>query len=508
VIDVDLLSVIRRWHGRDKLSGREISRRTGLSRHTIRKYLALGITEPKYPPRKGASKLDPYTEKLSIWLKREAGASRKRRRSVKQLHCDLVTLGYEGSYDRVAAFARGWRQRQREADQRASKGTYVPLVFAPGEAFQFDWSEDWAYVGGRKMKLQVAHFKLCHSRAFMLRAYPLQTHEMLFDAHNHCLRALGGTPRRGIYDNMKTAVDKVGRGKQRQVNARFRAMVSHFLFESDFCNPAAGWEKGQVEKNVRDARHRIWHTAPRFNDLLALNNWLEQRCQSLWHEIRHPEQSQRTVANVWADEQQVLLPMSPPFDGFIEHAKRVSPTCLVVFERNRYSAPASFANQVISLRVYADCLVMVARGEIIAEHARVFSRDHSSPGRTCYDWRHYLAVVQRKPGALRNGAPFKTLPRSFQRLQAVLLKQPGGDRQMADILSLVLHHDEQLVEQAVSQALQSGVPTKTHVLNRLGRLLDTPRPAPLQTPPALVIKGEPVANTERYDHLREASHAE
>ena len=125
------------------------------------------------------------------------------------------------------------------------------------------------------MKLQVAHFKLCHSRAFMLRAYPLQTHEMLFDAHNHCLAALGGIPRRGIYDNMKTAVDKVGSGKLRQVNARFRAMVSHFLFESDFCNPAAGWEKGQVEKNVRDARQRIWQDAPGFSDLAALNAWLE-----------------------------------------------------------------------------------------------------------------------------------------------------------------------------------------------------------------------------------------
>jgi len=95
----------------------------------------------------------------------------------------------------------------------------VPLVFAPREAFQFDWSEDWAYVGGRKMKLQVAYFKLCHSRAFILGAYPLQTHEMLFDAHNRCLRALGGTPRCGIYDNMKTAVDKVGRGKQRKPGA-------------------------------------------------------------------------------------------------------------------------------------------------------------------------------------------------------------------------------------------------------------------------------------------------
>ncbi|MFT5770289.1 MAG: hypothetical protein ACI9H8_002275 [Lysobacterales bacterium] len=239
-----------------------------------------------------------------------------------------------------------------------------------------------------------------------------------------------------------------------------------------------------------------------------MNTWLEQRCQPLWSQIRHPEQTHRTVAEVWNEERPVLLPISPPFDGFIEHAKRVSPTCLVVFERNRYSAPAAFANQVISLRVYADCLVMVGHGEVIAEHARVFSRDHSSPGKTCYDWRHYLAVVQRKPGALRNGAPFMTLPRSFQRLQRLLLKQPGGDRQMADILSLVLQYDEQLVEQAVREALHSGVATKTHVLNRLGRLLDTPRAAPLHTPPALAINDEPIANTERYDHLREVHHVE
>lgn len=421
MIDVDLLSVIRRWHGRDKLSVREIARRTGLSRHTIRKYLASGITQPQYPPRKCVRKLDAFAETLALWLEREAGRNRKQRRNLLQLHRDLVTLGYAGSYDRVAAFARDWRQRQREAMNQASRATYVPLIFAPGEAFQFDWSEDWVRVGARPMKVQVAHFKLCHSRAFMLRAYPLQTHEMLFDAHNHCLRALGGIPRRGIYDNMKTAVDKVGHGKQRQVNARFRAMVSHFLYEADFCNPAAGWEKGQVEKNVRDARHRIWQVAPGFSDLAALNAWLEQRCQDLWQQIRHPEQSERTLAEVWAEERSTLMAMPPPFDGFVEHAKRVSPTCLIVFERNRYSVPATWANQVVSLRVYADRLVLVARSKVIAEHVRVFSRDHTSPGQTCYDWRHYLAVVQRKPGALRNGAPFATLPISFQTLQAALL---------------------------------------------------------------------------------------
>jgi hypothetical protein len=104
------------------------------------------------------------------------------------------------------------------------------------------------------VKLQVAHIKLCYSRAFVLRAYPQQTHEMLFDAHNHAFRVLGGVPRRGICDNMRTAVDKVGRGKERKVNTRFSAMVSHFLFEAEFCNPAAGWEKGQIEKNVRGMR--------------------------------------------------------------------------------------------------------------------------------------------------------------------------------------------------------------------------------------------------------------
>ncbi|NNF76998.1 MAG: IS21 family transposase [Rhizobiales bacterium] len=506
MINVDLLSVIRRWHGRDKLPIREITRRTGLSRNTVRKYLASGVTTPAYPQRKSSSKLDPFAQTLASWLKREAGRHRKRRRNLKQLHQDLVALGYSGSYDRVAAFARDWRQREREREGRAAKGTYVPLVFAPGEAFQFDWSEDFVRIGPRAVKLQVAHFKLCHSRAFYLRAYPLQTHEMLFDAHNHAFRVLGGVPERGIYDNMKTAVDKVGRGKARQVNARFRAMVSHFLFEAEFCNPAAGWEKGQVEKNVRDARHRIWQDAPGFADLPALNTWLEQRCLSLWSDIRHPEQPDRHVAEVFADEQRTLMAVPPLFDGFVEHTKRVSPTCLIVFERNRYSVPAAFANRAVSLRVYADRLVIVAEARVVAEHTRDFSRDHNSAGSTVYDWRHYLAVVQRKPGALRNGAPFAELPASFRRLQSVLLKREGGDREMADILALVLHHDETLVEQAVNEAIDSGVISKTHILNRLGRLLDTPRIDSLEPPPALSLATEPVANTARYDHLRENCH--
>lgn len=241
---------------------REISRRTGLSRNTIRKYLRAEIVEPRFQTPTRPSKLDPYAEKLSGWLLAEQRKSRKDRRTAKQMHADLVKLGFDGSYERVAAFVRAWKADRQHAMQTTGRGTFVPLVFQPGEAFQFDWSEDWATIGGERVKLQVAHIKLSHSRAFLVRAYLLQTHEMLFDAHWHAFRVFGGIPSRGIYDNMKTAVDRVGRGKQRDVNARFLAMTSHYVFEPEFCNPAAGWEKGQVEKNVRDARHRFVASRP------------------------------------------------------------------------------------------------------------------------------------------------------------------------------------------------------------------------------------------------------
>ena len=291
-----------------------------------------------------------------------------------------------------------------------------------------------------------------YSRAFILRAYPQQTHEMLFDAHNHAFRVLGGVPRRGIYDNMRTAVDKVGRGKERQVNARFSAMVSHFLFEAEFCNPASGWEKGQIEKNVQDARHRLWQPTPSFPSLAALNDWLETRCQELWAQTPHGSHP-GMISDAWSEEAQHLMPLPRPFDGFVEYAKRVSPTCLIHLERNRYSVPASFANRPVSVRVYPERIVVAGEGQVICEHRRVFARSHQRKSTTTvFDWRHYLAVIQRKPGALRNGAPFAELPLAFRALQQRMLKTPGGDREMVEILALVLQHDEQAVLAAVELA--------------------------------------------------------
>jgi transposase len=503
---MELLSIVRRWALRDQLSIREISRRTGLSRNTIRKYLRSDVVEPKFKVPNRPSKLDAFADKLSCLLKAEATKPRKQKRTLKQLHADLLALGYDGSYGRVAAFARAWKVARHQEEKTVGRGVFVPLVFQPGEAFQFDWSEDWALIGGERLKLQVAQVKLSYSRAFIVRAYLLQTHEMLFDAHYQAFRVLGGIPRRGIYDNMRTAVDRVGVGKKRDVNARFSAMASHYLFDAEFCNPASGWEKGQIEKNVQDTRHRLWQPMPSFPTLEALNEWLERRCQELWREIPHGGQP-GTIAEVWASEVANLMPLSRPFDGFVEARKRVSPTCLVHLERNRYSAPASFANRPVSLRIYPERIVIVAEGQVLCEHRRIIERSHDRQGRTIYDWRHYLAVVQRKPGALRNGAPFVELPDAFKRLQQHLLRHPGGDRDMVEILALVLHHDEQAVLCAVELALNAGVPTKTHILNLLHRLIDgkSSVASTVEAPQALTLSQEPRADVERYDALRGTS---
>mgnify|MGYP002787626892 FL=1 len=266
------LSKLRRLVLRQDVSVREASRRLGISRNTATKWLKDGqMVEPRYPQRvSGPSILDPYKDQLSQWLKADSHRSKRDRRGIKAMFEALRAQGYSGSRGPVYAFAQRWQQEQGNAARGAG---FVPLSFEPGEAFQFDWSCEYLFIGGLRRRLEVAHTKLAASRAFCLVAYYSQAHEMLFDAHARAFALFGGVPRRGIYDNMRTAVDKVGQGKQRSVNARFEAMTGHYLFEPEFCNRAAGWEKGVVEKNVQDRRKDIWREASerRWGSLDELN---------------------------------------------------------------------------------------------------------------------------------------------------------------------------------------------------------------------------------------------
>lgn len=503
MITVSMLAKIRRMHFRDGVPLRDISRRTGLSRNTIRRWLREPSTgEPKYAKRVVSSVVDPWSEQLRLWLVADSRRPKRERRSAIQMHEDLRSAGYDGSYDRVCAFVRTWK---RERDAGAQRGAFVPLVFEYGEAFQFDWSCEYVFIGGLRRRIEVAHMKLAASRAFWLVGYHTQSHEMLFDAHARAFVAFGGVPRRGIYDNMKTAVDKVGPGKERAINARFHAMCSHYLFEPEFCNRAAGWEKGIVEKNVQDRRRQIWHEAirTRWESLDVLNVWLAERCRQAWQELHHPQWPELTVADALQDERPRLMQMPKPFDGYFEQPLRVSPTSLIHFQRNRYSVPTDYAHHIVSLRTYPAYLSVVADGAEIARHSRSFDRYQ-----TFYDWRHYISLVARKPGALRNGAPFHTMPEPMQRLQRHLLKQEGGDRVMVQVLAATPVHGLEAVLVAVELALESGRPSADHVLNILARLKSPPSRPGGFVRTALTLNIEPLADVHRYEQLRTPRHQE
>jgi len=485
---------VRRMKYRDGLSVSEIARRTSLSRNTIKTWLREPVrSEMAYRREDRPKKLDGFVQWLRQALETDARRPRKERRTALRLFAQLQAEGFAGSYCRVTEAIRAWRA---EAGAVTARSAYVPLRFEWGEAFQFDWSEEGIVIGGVWRKVQLAHMKLCASRAFWLVAYPSQSHEMLFDAHLRCLTGLGGVARRGIYDNMKTAVDRVpGRGKARIVNARFAAMTAHYLIDPDFCNVASGWEKGRVEKGVQDARRRIWQSAleQRFASFAELNVWLATQCIAA-RSAAHPDYPGMTIAEALEHEQPHLMPVPTPFDGYIESPARVSSTCLVTAARNRYSVPCAYAGHRVSVRLYPERVVVVADQEIVAEHPRATDRDH-----VVYDWQHYVPLIERKPGALRNGAPFTELPDPLKRLSRALLRRDGGDRVMAQVLAAVPQHGVEAVLVAVELVLESGRPSAEHVLNVLARLREGPPPATVATD--LVVEVAPTTDTGRYDAL-------
>jgi hypothetical protein len=208
----------------------------------------------------------------------------------------------------------------------------------------------------------------------------------------------------------------------------------------------------------------------------------------------HPEFPELTLADLLRDEQAQMMPFPGDFDGYVEVLARVSGTCLVSFQRNRYSVPCRLAGQMVSLRLYPERLVIHAGPEAVADHARCFDRN-----RTVYDWLHYLPLVEKKPGVLRNGAPFAEMPEPLRQLQQALLRHSGGDRVMAKVLGCIPEHGLEAVQTAVELVLESGGANAEHVLNVLARLQAPPAPGIIET--ELSVAEPPLADSRRYDQL-------
>jgi transposase len=499
MVVVETIGRIRREHLVKGRSIKEIVRALKVSRNTVRKILRSGATSLEYQrlvqPR---PKLGAWHDDLDRILLANEGKSARERLTLIRVFEELRGLGYEGSYDAVRRYAKKWRVERGAATAEA----YVPLSFAPGEAYQFDWSHEVVLINGTTVTVKVAHVRLCHSRMLFVRAYPRETQEMVFDAHNRAFAFFKGACTRGIYDNMKTAVETVFIGKDRQYNRRFLRMCGHYLVEPVACTPASGWEKGQVENQVGLVRERFFTPRLRVTSYDELNAWLLDRCVAYAKVHKHPEIGDRTVWQVFEAERAQLVPIGSPFDGFHATQASVSKTCLVRFDNNRYSVSSRAVGRPVEIQAYADRVVIRQDGAAVGEHPRCFGR-----GETIYDPWHYVPVLARKPGALRNGAPFKDwlLPASLERVRRKLKGSDDGDRQMVKVLSAVLTDGLAAVEAACAEALGDGVHSADVVLNILARRRDPAPTATILTPDALRLQHAPIADCARYDSLRRAS---
>ena len=335
---------------REGKSIRAIARKFNLSRNTVRKVLRSDETEFCYRREEvHRPKVGPYVERLEGWLEAEEVLPAKRRRTAQALYEALQSEGYRGGYDSIRRYVRHWRESRRTLPTDA----YIPLSFEPGEAFQFDWSHETVVLGGVTTAVKVAHIRLCYSRLFLTIAYLRESQEMVFDAHTRAFEVFGGVCRRGLYDNMKTAVTTILRGKERDFNRRFEQLCSHYRYEPVACTPGAGWEKGQVENQVGTARRRLFTPRRHAKDLATLNRELLADCIEWAKTHPHPEFKEQSVWAVYETERDALASITRRFDGYCEQTVRVSSTALVNFDRNRYSVACTVVGQTVALRSYA-----------------------------------------------------------------------------------------------------------------------------------------------------------
>jgi transposase len=493
---VDTIARIRREHFVRGKSIKEIVRELHVSRNTVRKVLRTGATAFSYEREvQPLPRIGPWREALDGLLAGNEGKPARERLTLIRIFEELRGRGYEGSYDALRRYAKGWRRAQATMTAAA----YVPLSFAPGEAYQFDWSHEIVLINGTTVSVRVAHMRLCHSRMLFVRAYPRETQEMVFDAHDRAFAFFKGCCTRGIYDNMKTAVDAIFVGKERAYNRRFLQMCSHYLVDPVACTPASGWEKGQVENQVGLVRERFFTPRLRVKSYDELNVWLLDQCIAYAKGHPHPERREETIWQAFEAERPALVPYAGRFDGFHAVPASVSKTCLVRFDNNRYSVCASTVGRPVEVRAYAERIELRQDGRPVGSHPRCFGRDQ-----TIFDPWHYVPVLARKPGALRNGAPFKdwVLPTSLDRVRRKLAGAPDGDRQMVDILTSVLSDGLPAVDAACAEALHQGVHSADVILNILARRREPAAPVTIITPDALRLRHTPSADCSRYDLLR------
>jgi transposase len=442
VIEVDQYQLIRQLYVVEGFSQREIARTLGVSRNTVKRY-CLGENVPwerKTPVNAANPVITPEVIAFVQQCLDEDHAAKvfKQKHSAKRI------------YDRLKAEAnfKGGESTIRHlvSEMKAIPyQVYVPLSFAPGEAAQVDWGTAKVIMQGKKIDVNLFCMRLCFSCAPFVMAYPSQREEVFLEGHEQAFNFIGGVNRTLIYDNLKTAV-KEGWGKLAREQDKFKAFRAHYTYQTSFCNPGEGHEKGLVENLVGYIRRNVLVPLPRVESYEELNQLLQKRCIEYInnHQIRGKDLS---VKESFEMERRALIPLPlRPYETAKTSEVKVDYYATIVLDSNHYSVPVQYAGYTVTIKASAFKVKVYWRGNEIAIHSRVYQKH-----RTIYQLEHYIPLLERRPRSVFHARPVKqaNLPQLFFDY-AARLKDP--EKGMVRLLRMLIDYGSERVHLAVRKA--------------------------------------------------------
>lgn len=452
MISVEDREKIRRAYFVENKGLRQIARELRVARKTVRKAIesAEAETYTLNQPRP-APVLGPYKQRIDELLAENERLPKKQRYTSHKIFEEVVKAGYQGAESTVRGYI-GQRQKEKKRPK-----VYLPLEFDPGADAQADWGEAVAEIAGALVTVQVFFMRLCYSRRLFLMAFPAQKQEAFFEGHVQAFHFFQGVPHRIAYDNLKVAVQKVLEGHTRQEQQAFIAFRSYYLFESHFCMPGQGHEKGGVEHGVGFGRRNFMVPIPKVASFAELNGLLLAEC--LQGDARQVEGQPVTIGEAWELERSALRPLpSRDYQCCVTRPVSLTPYSQVEFESNRYSVPTDKAQPHLALKAYPFRIDILSKDAIIASHARCYGKNQD-----IFDPLHYLPLLEQRPGAFQHAKPMRrwreTWPPAYERLLARLQTEQTDSRGVREFVRILRLHEQypaSLVEQAVARALEYG----------------------------------------------------
>jgi transposase len=483
-----------------KKSMRAIAREHGHSRNTVKK--AIQEKEPFQYKRKAAAPapvLGPYRERLKELVKANQKLPRKQRYTSHKMYEIIQAEGYEGAESTVRAYVGRLRKQTRK------KRVFIPLEYDPGVDMQMDWGAAQVVMAGQVMTVNLFILRWCYSRKLFVAAYPTARQECFMDGHVRAFHYFAGLPQRIIYDNLKTAVKQILKGRNRKEQDNFLAFRTHYVIDSQYCNPHSGHEKGGVESDVGYVQRNFLAGVPAFEDFEDLNAYLVSECDRA---------SQRQIAGqpvpideAWQEEQEHIRPL-PTYDYpcCVTREARLNQYSQVTYQTNRYSVPADQAYPRVTLRAYPFKIEVLYQDRVLATHQRSYEReqDFINP-------LHYLPLLEERPGAFEHARPIRqwreTWDPVYETLLAhlqVRLPSQRAIREFIRILTLHRHYPPQAVTEAVRQALACGcahLDSVTLCLHQHEEVPFTPGQLDLSNRPVLANVGHQPLDLLAYDRL-------